>query len=285
LMKACRKIWNRVERPVDDITKAVADGCNASWWIAKKSRLWADANRESFFHKPRGVEVAIGEETKLLQTKEYPTSARAALYWALSKTIEDTVGLDEFGQVEAPFLRLALHGMTNREHADVVIGGGDLKLGDEGKLASEKVLRWFGKTLVEKVAERGVGVELGGDDDKRRTPTVAIHHRDPRVEVLEKGLDGEIVSTFVKRDGASLSGAGLGVEHFRIGDKFRVKDVDGKERDLYFPGFGKEFHTIQLELSNRVRKNSEVRQAFEEVLAEMMVEFSERFSELGSSVD
>jgi len=284
LAEAMRKIRGKFEEYIRFLVKRSAQGCEGSWFLAKKSRMWADANRRSFFHQPRGTKLSSGE---LIQTKEYPTAARAALYWVIRRVAERTIGLDGEGKVKAPFLRLALHGMVDSDVADVVLGGGNMKPGKESKPASEKVLRWFAQTLVEKLHARGLQT-FGKTDEGRvmREPVVAIQRLgQDQAEVFGREEDGMISSKLIDRTTGALSGGGLGLEHFRTGATFEVEDVSSKKRILKFPGFGDEFHTIQAEVCNSLRMDKASREKLAGIFSEMMVEFSSRFAESGSSLD
>lgn len=269
--KAIANIRDEFDVSTAEVVRDAATHSEGSWWIAKKSQMWADANRKSFFHKPRGAQA----EGKLIEQQEFPTAARAALFWLVRKTVEGTVGLDSEGKLKKPFLRLAVHGMADRRHADIVLGGGSLNLPEEQRPASETVLRWFAQTLTKKLSERS-GLE--------RAPIVAIHRfKQEEAEVFTQDQEGVVLSSMAEKDGASLSGSGVGLEHFRGGHTFEVTDADGKERELVFPGFGEDFHTIQAEISNSLRTDPNSQRALGEMFSELMQEFSEKFAELGSS--
>lgn len=269
--KAIANIRDEFDVSTAEVVRDAATHSEGSWWIAKKSQMWADANRKSFFHKPRGAWA----EGKLIQQQEYPTAARAALYWVVRKTVESTVGMDREGKLQQPFLRLAVHGMADREHADIVLGGGSLKLPEEQRPASETVLRWFAQTLTERLAKR---------EEWERVPVVAIHRfKQEEAEVFTQDQEGLVSSSMAEKDGASLSGSGVGLEHFRGGHTFEVTDADGNVRELVFPGFGEDFHTIQAEIGNSLRTDPESWQALGEVFAQLLEEFSQKFSEPGSS--
>lgn len=268
IYQAISKLRGRVEQYTDLIARKTAEQVEAAVAVPKKSRMWADANRRSFFLKPRGVRIDGG----LIQTKEYPTSVRASLYWAIERQVAKTVGLDSEGKALRPYLQMVIHGMADRKHTDgdyaydIIIGGGDPRLGESGSLASDDVLRWFGETMARKLNQKVTGFESG--------LRVAIDKMgDDEIEVF--GTDG--VKAKGERVGKGISGAGLGLEYFRAGHDFAVENLEGKQRILRLPGFGENFHTVQIEISRRLRYSSEeVREALAGVLAEMASEFIQR---------
>ena len=56
-----------------------------------------------------------------------------------------------------------------------------------------------------------------------------------------KGNEGQLDQMEMR--GTSLSGSGLGLEHFRKGAKFEVETIEGQMRVLQIPGFGEMFQT------------------------------------------
>lgn len=272
IFKAISRLRGRVDQYTDVLAQSAADKSEAAVMVPKRSRMWADANRRSFFHKPRGV----GKGKEFIQTREYPTSARAAWYWALQREVEQKVGLDDEGKAANPFLQLVIHGMGDRRDKDggfaydIVIGGGDSRKGEEGRLADEEVLMWFTEGLARKINKQGA--QWGN-------LSVAIDRMGRQeVEVFQANTIGEVERKEIKRVGKGVSGAGLGLEYFRSGHDFRVETMDGKERVLRFPGFGDNFHTLQVEVSKRVRYNSQFRRVLGEIFGEIVVEFQREFS-------
>ena len=127
-------------------------------------------------------------------------------------------------------------------------------------------------------------VKEGDEGEVESQPVVAIHRlKEEEAEVFSLESDGTVGSTFVPRDGKGLSGAGLGIEYFRTGHTFEVTDAEGNKRELTFPGFGEDFHTIQAEISESLRNDQKAQQVLGEVFADMLRDFSEKFAEPGSS--
>lgn len=231
----------------------------------------------------RGATLSSGE---VIPSKEYPTSVQAALYWAVRRVAERSVGLDEEGKVKAPFVRLAIHGMVDTPQSDIVLGGGNVRPGKEEKPASDTVLRWVAETLASKLAERGVTVPDLQEEGSSRSPVVAIHRLgDDEVELFTVGADKRVVARRVARQGTSFSAGGIGLGYYRTGARFEVEDVSGKQRSLEFPGLGEEFHTIHAVTCSSLRMQKANREALAGVVSELLVGFSERFAEPGSSRD
>jgi len=239
---------------------------------SKRSRMFGDPNRPSFFHKPTGVGKR-GKEN-FIQTKEYPTSVRASWYWALEKKLKDSMGLDADGKLLKPFLQIAIHGMKDRKMEsgesayDVVIGGGNLAKGEAGELASPEVLDWFSKNMAEKLTQV---------EDCREMRVAIDRKGKEEVEIFELGEDNEVIKKEAQKVGPGLSGAGLGLEFFRHGKTYKVEDLGGNTRELKLPGLGKNFNTIQLEISRKIRGNSLLRETFSKILAELAVDFKRDF--------
>ena len=99
-----------------------------------------------------------------------------------------------------------------------------------------------------------------------------------QVELFQLEDSGEIKREKVARVGKGLSGAGLGLEYFRNGQDFEVETIGGEKRVLSFPGFGRKFNTIQLEINRQIRYSPQHRQALGLVLGEIASEFKEQFS-------
>ncbi|MBU2025315.1 hypothetical protein KJ912_01075 [Patescibacteria group bacterium] len=237
--------------------------------VAKRSRMFGDANRKTFFNKSRGV--GKEEEGTFIQTKEYPTSIRASWYWALEKELKRTGKLDDRGKLLEPFLQVTVHGMKDREiddsgdAYDLVVGGGSLKSGKRKEFASDELKEWFSAELELKLAEK-----LGGEQNMK----LAIDRRGKdKVELFEAGQDGRLNRREVKRLGQSFAASGVGLDNFRQGGNFLVQTSDGNEREMRIPGFGLNFNTIQLEVSAKIRKDPALRRALGEALGELACEF------------
>jgi hypothetical protein len=257
---------------VEEATGQMDQDKRATALISKKSRMFGDPNRPSFFHKPKGI--GKKEKGTFIQTKEYPTSVRASWYWAIEKKLKSSVGLDTDGKLLKPFLQIAIHGMKDRKMEsggsayDVVIGGGNPEKGETGEFVNPEVLNWFFKNMAEKLTR------IDGCQDMR----VAIDKKGKdKVEVLEAGEKGKVIKKEIQKIGAGLSGAGLGLEYLRHGATYQVENLKGSKRELKLPGFGENFNTIQLEISRKIRKDSVLREAFSKILAELAVDFKRNF--------
>lgn len=273
-MQAIAKVFNTFEKPTGYMAREIALEGDTSWMVAKLSRMWGDANRKTFFDKPRGIKI----EKELIQTVEQPTTARAALFWAVRRAASETAGITEEGEVKKPFMRLALHGMANRkDDVDLVVGGGSMIPGEEQYLASEVVLDWFAKELVLGINDK---VKQGS---MPREMKLAIHYiKDKQAKVYSVNSEGEVEVSMMEKEGTSLSGSGLGLDYFRDGNIFEVEDIKGRKRRLSIPGFGKGFQTVQLEVSRRVRDGKQARINLTEVLSEVVSDFPEKFPTLES---
>jgi len=270
IFTAIKLLANRLDSSTDSLAETIAKESNSTLAIAKKSRMWADANRKPFSHKPQGV----GQQKRFIQAREYPTSIRASWYWAAQKIIERTVGLDDDKKPIKPFLQIVIHGMKDRisedgeDNYDIVIGGGDIKKDEEKKLANDKVINWLTETLIRKVNEQK-GFPNGFK--------VAIDRKGKETVEVFQIKNGKVEKKEIKRIGERLSGADLGLEYFRTGCNFEVETLEGNQRVLKFPGLGTNFNTIQLEVSRNIRENPEFRAVFTQALGELSVEFGENF--------
>lgn len=231
----------------------IADGESAklAQIIAKKSRMFADTNRQQRFNQPRGV----GKDEEFIQTKEYPTSGRSAWYFVLEKLAKNR-----------PFLQVAIHGMDDRKTVegqtgyDFVIGSSNQANGETGQLADPKVLEWFARGLAEKLGGENLAVAI---DSYRKT-----------VETFQAGPDGQVSQANTAKLGEGLSGVGLGLDWFRTG---QILTVENSGKTFNLPGFGNSFNTIQLEISRRVRKDEKLRNKAAQAIRELCLEFAEKF--------
>lgn len=157
-----------------EITQRVADLTGASLIISKKSRMKADLNRAWWTRETRsGVEP-----------KEFPRSARAALYWSVRKILLNTGRLDENEQLKDNFYRIAIHGMKDHENYDFAIAG------SQGP-ANEEFITWFTEKFKESLV--GVGVEpkvviakLGDKETEAYSGTTSLTYfrRTPKKDYL-----------------------------------------------------------------------------------------------------
>lgn len=276
---------DHVDPHTDELAKAAADGGGERVWVAlaKKSRMRSDANRSSWFHKPRG---SAEGEPHFLQTREFPTSVRASMYWVATKAVEATVGIDEQGHAKEPFLQLVVHGMSDRvdkttqDRYDIVIGGGSTRKGTEGWLANPKVLRWFSQRLAQELHQQAMTVPKG--EGVEPVKVVIDWAGKPNVEAFQVDEAGEVEKTSLPRIGVGLSGKGLGLEYFRTGHVYRETTVDKETPeplpDLQFPGFGVNFQTVQLELSNALRTDPVAMEKLAGILHTLSKEFQTAFT-------
>jgi len=227
ILAIIKRIADRWDEQTDRIAQEIGRRVGATTAVAKKSRMWADLNRRSFFHKPRGS----GEGESFVQTKEYPTSARASWYWLVEKEQEKTVGLNEDGEVQRPFLQLSIHGAGNRitegeDGCDFVIGGGDAR-GGKMRLADQKVIEWFSASLAEKIFNRRLEIQEGLPINQ--ASRVAIDKKGGNLTLFEFDEKGQLARR-QRGKGFALSGAWLGLEYFRGGRDFQVETADGSHR-------------------------------------------------------
>src|SRR3990170_6306447 len=61
LADVLKKVRWKFEEYIRFLVKRSAKHCEGSWFLAKRSRIWADANRRSFSSKPRGPTLVSGE--------------------------------------------------------------------------------------------------------------------------------------------------------------------------------------------------------------------------------
>lgn len=248
-------VRNTNEKNTLELAQEIAGGRQALTILkAKKSRMFGDSNRRPFFKEPRGVKQS-GE--RFIHTREFPTSIRAAWYFALEK----------LKKPNEPFLQLVIHGMEDRVNEagetayDFVVGAGDRQKGQSGQLAGETVLNWFAQELAKK---------LGRDELK-----VALNYLgEPNAVVFEGAGKGKIISSSVPKVGESLSGGGLGLELFRSGGEITP---EGQSKTFKIPGFGDQMNTIQLEVSKRVRTDPELRQKTAAAIRKICLEFPKQF--------
>ncbi|PIS08756.1 hypothetical protein COT75_04715 [Candidatus Beckwithbacteria bacterium CG10_big_fil_rev_8_21_14_0_10_34_10] len=221
------KVRDLYDQDTGLLARQVSQLLDVNTIVAKKPRLWADMNRNWWV---RGM-AELGE--KQIFSREYSRSSRAALFWGLEKIVKRTVGLDEDGKVKGPFLRVALHGMANREGFDIAIAGAK-------NIADQDLRNKFISRLQEEIKNKGFMV---GENE---VPQVVLAiQNDPKTK--------------------AFAGTEVGLSIYRR------KMITHKNQH---PPFGEGFNIIQMEISARIRKNKEKRDAFAGILAEVLKDYS-----------
>lgn len=131
---------------------------------ANKSRLVADLNRNWWSRESHRYKKESPEEERYYPA-EYPRSARAAFYWAVSRILRRTVGLNGEGCVDQPFVRLAIHGMADRSGFDIAVAGSE-------NAADPVFAAWFVERLQQEIDKEELMVADG------RRPKVILATKD-----------------------------------------------------------------------------------------------------------
>ena len=263
----------------NDFVQSTSDQTQAGLIMARKGRSFADANRPSFLQKSAFVKVEGDEAVTEIPHIEYPTSIRAAQYWALRQMVEQCVGLDEGGKALSPILVLLIHGIADRVDADVIIGGGgrSKKLGDV-IVANPSVLQWVGERLHENLGRLDLNFTVG-ENKVSRKPKVVIHRYGiGRNKALCKVEDDW---KLIEREGTMFAAATVGLDHFRSGAIIRVNklgeivqnDDFQDAREFIIPGMGDNLHLVQVELGAVLRMDVQNRHVVIEALASLSSDF------------
>lgn len=272
------------DEQTEELTRAVLEMGEFSGLLAKRGRRHSDANRPSF--EPQAA-MAVNQsvaEVKIENTEE-PTSVRAAMYWALRRLVEQSVGWDVNGEAQQPVLVVFVHGIADRPDSDVTIAGGRRSaiLGDV-ELANHQVLKWFGSRLAQELVDVDLPVDEGKNADTR-APRVAIHRYGlgtGKALYFEAGKWKK-----GQRNGMLLAAHRVGIHHFRDGATFWVDEmgaqVEESKRDklgvraLSMPGLGNNVQLIQLELGASLRFDDERRERVAQALVTIAGEFGQRW--------
>jgi hypothetical protein len=260
-----QEVLYRTGMPFDERTEELArelrEISGVGLELSKKPRAWADPNRPAFAkHKPIVAETE--NHVVEIAPREWPTSARAAQFWGLREILESKMGLTETGEVKSPALVILVHGMADREDAEVIIGGGreSEKLGDVNP-ADMETLKGVGAIL---------GQELQIDGSH---PVVAIHRyglgKDKALQFNQKSKAWQVDD----RKGALLSGSNTEIAHLRDGHTYQVGD-----REIKLPGLGQNLQVVQIEFGAQLRLNENNREQVVNALAKVAEWFKEKKS-------
>lgn len=285
LLDAFQRLYESSEPRTDNLVRAIASDCDASWAIAEENRVTTDPNRPVL--KPaQGLTLEDG--TRIL-TGSPSLISRVPFHWLVDAVAENTVGIDDQGELKKPFLLLSIHGMDDgmdgkaREGQDIVIAGGSVRKKKPVRIIDPEVRKWFVETFMVKVKKEGVTVR-NESGEGRRLLQVAVHTlglKDARVYRYEG--DQLIVE---KKDpqGLRFAAALQGLEDFREGRNYNVSgfkvDKDGRvnkvEKEISVGAKGSNFQVIQAELTDeRVRRDVVAQRGVEKIFSELLVEFSQ----------
>jgi len=153
------ELYNRVDHGTREVVLGVNKINKVSCLVARKSRLVTDMNHSSLSR----------ETLDNTPTQEYLLGAREVNWEIQKKIIAETVGLDDDGKAQAPFLCLTVHGKSN-SGPDFIIGG-KVKFGQA--VCDPAIANWFKSELERIIEEKNiinikdqsatVGINLEGD--------------------------------------------------------------------------------------------------------------------------
>lgn len=167
------KLESKFEVGVGDLALEVSKKINAPCLITKKSRIWADLNR-AWFKRTLTGQLDLAKETEKVKTAEYSRSGRAALYWAVKRSLSSGGHLDKNERLNKPVLNLSLHGMKDNPDYGFAIAGGV-------NSASEEVLLWFQEALTQELQRLGVhdSVKIDKKGDYMGLPSLTHFRTEP----------------------------------------------------------------------------------------------------------
>jgi len=141
---AILSLKNVFEDYIGLLAQDVAINSGASCLLARKTRRVLDANR-----------VPNSRKIKIKNRLEFGHGLYLAEYLFLQKIFKETLGQEEAGEVEKPFLHISLHGKSNKpdDVGDVIVSNA-LR---HGKMPCDpQIARWFSGELNRKIKEKGV---------------------------------------------------------------------------------------------------------------------------------
>ena len=126
------------------LTQDVAEENEASYLVARKHRRILDPNREPNSRKMRTKERL-----------EFGHGLHLAEYLFLQKVFKKTLGQEQVGEVEKPFLHISLHGKSDRpEDVGEIIIGNALR---DGKMPCHpQIASWFAEELNKRIKESDI---------------------------------------------------------------------------------------------------------------------------------
>jgi len=250
------------ESKTDDLALALGRLLSTPVILYRHSRMKADPNRDLDFLSPRG---ALDNKHP---TQELPRRARSAMMFSLEdEALPNVVEIDVDGRVKNPVMVLLPHGMPDRKHAAIILGGGS----SVDQIISPKVIDWFAKELTKEMNARSLRID--GDV----APLVAIHRdkqasdRDENggnekknvAEVYKMSEEGDVNVVEEEIDGKRISGAGLGY---------------GALRGKYGPGV----QFLQMEMALSLRNDEQGFEIFQSCVEMVLRRFSEQFPDIQS---
>ena len=140
---------NIFEDYVGVLAQETAIDSGASCLVARKTRRILDANR-----------VPSSRKIKVKSRLEFGYGLHLAEYLFLQKIFKEALGQKEMGEVEKPFLHIALHGKSDKpgDAGDIIIGNA---LRDGKMPCNPQIARWFSEKLNKKIKERDIRKQEG----------------------------------------------------------------------------------------------------------------------------
>jgi hypothetical protein len=274
-------------------TDELVDGVKGNIIKFKKPRTRGDANDPTWGNEDPSVTLfSKTDREKRIAPREYGTNARFALYWAIRAAAEKMNIVDENGRLSEPLMVVLVHGMVNsRVPQDLVVGGGRLMKGKDVDLMSRTMRAWIPVKLTLLAHKMGISIKDNKDSEKNRPVQVGVHVANRLNMAIYKPVDDGVEIDYIDSQNPDGSGkkvkrfaaANTGLDKLRSGWKQRVFGIKRsalglkeKAKTFTVKGLGPNLHVVQLEISEKMRSQPELKKGLMSVFKELEIGFQNK---------